>query len=143
METPIKNIGDLRMEIYRLKGLEQEQSIALARRFNSPSALFSTIISLFSSHTGPGGEKTGSFFEQDLFGLLSRILLPLTLNKTLFRNSNFVIKALVGVLSQKASHFINEDSIAVVWDKIKSLLHRKDKEETPEHRGVPSFSETY
>ena len=136
METPIKNIGDLRMEIYRLKGLEQEQSIALGRRFNSPSALF-------SSHTGQGGEKTGSFFEQDLFGLLSRILLPLTLNKTLFRNSNFVIKALVGVLSQKASHFINEDTVTMVWDKIRSLLHRKDKDETPEHRGVPSFSETY
>ncbi len=44
MDLPIKNqVDDLRTEIYRLRGLEQEQSIAIGKRFSSPSALFSTL----------------------------------------------------------------------------------------------------
>src|SRR6185437_263496 len=133
----IKNITDLRLEISRLQGLEQEQSIALGRRFKSPGAIFSTIISLFSGSQRAGGEKS-SFFDQDMAGLLSRFILPFALNKTLFRNSGFLVKALVGLVSQKASHFIKEDSVAGIWDKIKTVFHRKEPEETPEHRGVPS-----
>jgi hypothetical protein len=142
MDQPIKNITDLRLEISRLQGLEHEQSIALGQRFKSPGAIFSTIISLFSGSPGAGGEKS-SFFDQDMAGLLSRFILPFALNKTLFRNSGFLVKALVGLASQKASHFITEDSVAGIWDKIKTLFHRKESEETPEHKGVPSFSESY
>ncbi len=142
MDVPIKNISDLRTEIDRLKGVEREQSIALSQRFSSPSAVFSTIYSLFSGSTNSDGAKS-SFFEQDIVGLISRIVLPFTLNKTLFRNSNFIVKALVGLVSQKASHFITEDSVAGIWDKVKSLFHHKEPEETPEHKGVPAFSESY
>ena len=143
MDVPVRNINDLRLEIERLRAVEREQSIALGRRFSSPSALFSTIFSLFSGSDGAGGTKTGGFFDQDIISLLSRFVLPFTLNKTLFRNSNFLIKTLVGLVSQKASHFITEDSVTGIWNKIKSFLNRKDSEPTPEHRGVPSFSETY
>ncbi len=142
MDLPIKNINDLRLEIDRLRGLEREQSIALGQRFSSPSALFSTITSLFTGSPRTDGTKS-SFFDQDIVGLLSRFVLPLALNKTLFRNSNFIVKTLVGLVSQKASHFITEDSVAGIWDKIKTLFHRKEPEETPEHKGVPAFSETY
>ena len=142
MDLPIKNISDLRLEIARLKGLEQEQSVALAQRFKSPSAIFSTVFSLFSGPPRPGEEKS-SFFDQDIVGLLSRFILPFALNKTLFRNSNFIVKALVGLVSQKASHFITEDSVIGIWDKIKTLFHRKEQEEAPEHKGVPAFSESY
>jgi len=142
MDLPIKNIHDLRLEIGRLRELEQEQSVALGQRFNSPSALFSTIFSLFSGPPRADGTKS-SFFDQDIVGLLSRFILPITLNKTLFRNSNFLVKTLVGLVSQKASHFINEDSVVAIWDKIKTLFHRKEEQETPEHKGVPAFSETY
>jgi hypothetical protein len=143
MELPIRNINDLRDEIVRLKQVEQEQSHALGHRFKSPSALFSSIYSLFSSTNSETGEKTKGFFDQDLVGLISRIVLPFTLNKTVFKNSGFLIKTLVGLVSQKASHFITEDSVTSVWDKIKSFFPSKTKHETPEHKGVPAFSESY
>jgi hypothetical protein len=143
MDLPIKSITDLRLEIDRLRALEQQQGTAIARRFSSPAATFSTIFSLFSGSPSGDGTKSSSFFDQDIVGLLSRFILPFTLNKTIFRNSNFLVKALVGLVSQKASHFINEDAVAGIWDKIKTLFHRKVAEETPEHKGVPAFSETY
>jgi hypothetical protein len=144
MDYPIRNIDDLRGEIYRLKDLEQEQSIALGQRFKSPSALFSTLLSLFPRSVNADGTKSSGFFDQDLVGLISRFVLPFTLNKTLFRNSNFIIKALVGIVSQKASHFISEDSVAGIWDKVKSLFKSKTSKDTiPEHKGIPDLSETY
>jgi len=140
MDVPIRNIVDLRAEIARLKDSERQQSVAISNRFNSLSSLLSTIGSLFPKPNPATGSK--GFFEQDIVSLLSRIILPFTLNKTIFRNSNFLVKALVGVISQKASKFINEDTVALVWDKVKSLFNKKE-EETPEHRGIPALSETY
>jgi len=45
----------------------------------------------------------------------------------LFKNSGFIIKALVGLVSQKASGYINEDSVMGVWDKVKHLFSKKEK----------------
>ena len=129
MDLPIRNINDLHSEIARLSTLEQEQKAALSQRFSSPSALFSTVLSLFPKSAATDGLRS-NVLNQDYFGLLSRILLPLVLNKTLFRHSNFIIKAVVGLLSQKASHFISEDSVGNLWDKDKGLLNKatgKDK----------------
>jgi hypothetical protein len=143
MDLPIKNINDLREEIYRLKALEQEKSVALAQRFESPSAVFSTLKSLIPSSKNPDGTNKPGFFHQDLIGLISRFALPFTLNRTLFRNSGFVIKTLVGMVSQKASHFISEDSVTGVWDKVKGLFKGKTPQPAPAHKGVPPLSETY
>ena len=124
METTqiaITNITDLQAEILRLKGVEREQGVALSQRFKSPSAIFSSVLTLFPK-TSASDDGNNGFFHQDIVGLLSRIVLPFTLNKTLFRNSNFIVKALVGLVSQKASHFISEDSVSGVWDKAKSLF---------------------
>lgn len=146
MGQPIRNITDLQLEIARLKELTNEQGAVLKQRFNSPSAIFASVYSLFSGSPGSDGASKSSVFDMDFVGLLSRILLPFTLNKTLFRNSGFIVKALVGLVSQKASRFINEESVTGIWDKAKSifsnLIHKKD-EEPPAHKGVPAFSETY
>jgi hypothetical protein len=145
MDTPITNITDLRIEISRLKELERGQGAAIRRRFSSLTTTFATIYSLFSGSTDADGTKKG-IMHMDYVGLLSRILLPFTLNKTLFRNSGFIVKALVGLVSQKASGFITEDSVAGIWDKAKSLftnLTSQSRERTPEHSGAPAFSETY
>jgi len=73
------------------------------------------------------------FFKQDFLGLISRFVLPLALNKTLFKRSNFIVKTLVGILSQKASHYVSEDNVVGVWDKAKGLFNnlfkKKNKEE--------------
>lgn len=124
MEPSITNSTDLRQEIIRLKGLETEQSEALKARFSSPMAIFSTLYSLFPKSNHDGESKT-NIFNQDFVSIISRFLIPLTLNKTLFKNSGFLIKALVGLVSQKASGFINEDSVVSVWDKVKHLFSKK------------------
>jgi hypothetical protein len=138
MDMSIKNSSDLKAEIVRLRALNQQQSFELKARVNTPSALFHTIFSLFPKFPGDGPKS--NILNQDFFGILSRILLPLTLNKTLFRNSNFLVKAVVGFLSQKASHFISEDSVVGVWNKVKSIFEKKHK--TTDY-GIPPDSETY
>lgn len=123
MDKPIRNSWELREEIVRLRALEKEQAMAIKERFNSPAAIFSTVYSLFPKSAG--GQSRNNIFNQDFVSILSRILLPLTLNKTLFRKSGFIVKTLVGLVSQKASGFINEDSVVGLWDKVKSLFHKK------------------
>jgi hypothetical protein len=117
----IKNSWDLKEEIVRLRALEKVQSVALQERFSSPGAVFSTLYSLFpkSNHNG---ENKSNIFNQDFVSIISRFLIPLTLNKTLFKNSGFLVKALVGLVSQKASGYVNEDSVGGLWDKAKDLI---------------------
>lgn len=126
MDTPIKNSWDLKLEIVRLKELEEEKSAALKVRFNSPAAVFSTVYSIFPKgiNTHTVDTKT-NIFNPDFVSIISRFLIPLTLNKTLFKNSGFLIKALVGLVSQKASGYINEESVVSVWDRVKGVFGKK------------------
>jgi hypothetical protein len=130
MDILINNRDDLRNEIFRLQGLEREQAIAIKQRFSSPSAIFSTVFSLFPKSSGSENDKDGGIFNQDFLGVISRFLLPFTLNKTIFRHSNFLIKALVGLVSQKASHYISEDSVVNIWDKAKAIIGKFTKKDT-------------
>jgi hypothetical protein len=125
MDQPITNSWQLKEEIVRLRQLEKEKSVALKARFNSPVAVITTVYSMFPK--GQGGESKTNIFNQDFVSIISRFLIPLTLNKTLFKNSGFIIKALVGLVSQKASGYINEDSVMSIWDKAKHLFSKKEK----------------
>src|ERR1700743_2713265 len=118
----IKSRDDLRMEILRLQGVSAEQGKAIGAHFSSPGAIFATIFSLFSNKSHDVDEKDGGIMSQDFVGLISRFILPMVLNKTIFRNSNFIVKALVGLVSQKASHFISEESIEGLWHKVSSAF---------------------
>jgi hypothetical protein len=139
MDVSIKNITDLQEEIARIRVIEARQGEELAKRFSSPSAIFASVMSLLNSGNRNDGEEHPGIFNQDFFGLLSRIVLPVTLNKTLFKRSNFLVKTLVGLVSQKASNYISGDSIHGLWDKIKSaaLSVLKSKPETPA-KGMPN-----
>ena len=127
MDLQINNIEDLRLEIYRLKMVEEQQAQAIRRRFSSPSAIFSTVFSLFPKSQNPDGTKGGGIFHLDFVQMISSFLLPLTLNKTLFRRSNFLIKGLVTMVTRRASRFINEESVTNIWDKVKSFVPDKFK----------------
>src|ERR1700712_4006583 len=105
MDAVIYNISDLKEEIERLKASKTVQEDLIKSHFNSPGAIFHTITSLFKHNPAPG-ESSGLFGGgQDMVSLISRFVLPFVLNKTLFRGSNFIIKTVVGLLSQKASGF--------------------------------------
>jgi hypothetical protein len=134
-DVHINNVSDLKTEILRLRHLREEQGEALKERFASPLTALSTIMTVFPK----GKESKYDIFHQDFLGIISRIILPLALNKTLFRNSNFLIKGLVGFLSQKASHFISEDSVSNLWDKVKLMFDKKKHKH--EDFGIPPESE--
>ena len=145
----IRSSRDLKAEIFRLEELSKQQGATIRSHFSSPGAIFSTIYAMFSKPSSSAeDEKNGGIFSQDLVGLISRFVLPLALNKTLFKNSNFLVKALVGLVSQKASHYINEDSVGSVWhkiaaafdghsggiiDKVKSLFETKKHKKAANH----------
>ncbi|MES2810594.1 MAG: hypothetical protein V4619_18305 [Bacteroidota bacterium] len=140
-DLPILSHTDLKNEIYRLQGLEREKGMELKKRFSSPGAIFSTVISLFS---GDGSDdKNEGIFKQDFLGLISRFVLPLALNNTLFKKSNFLVKTIVGLVSQKASGFISEDAVSGLWDKAKGLFgkipHLFDKKK-PEVKSFKKIS---
>ena len=138
MDFQIKNIDDLREEIARIRVIEDQQGTALAARFSSPSAIFSSIMSLINSGSSHDGAKQPGIFNQDFLGLLSRIVLPVTLNKTLFKHSNFLVKALVGLVSQKASHYISEDAVGGIWGKVKSLFSKVTKKPGEPFKPMPA-----
>jgi len=145
MSIPVNNINDLRAEIARLRIVKVQQELAIKQRFNSPSAIFNTVLSGFSG-TGGADKTSGTSTTDELIGLVSRFVLPMVLNKTLFRNSNFIVKTLVGILSQAASGYINEKSLFALWDTIQPVLAmvakpmRKTKK--PVDYGIPPLSET-
>lgn len=134
-DVHINNVNDLKAEILRLRHLREEQGEALKERFSSPITAFSTLMTVFPKNAG----SKYDIFHQDFLGIISRIILPLVLNKTLFRNSNFLTKGLVGFLSQKASHFISEDSVTDLWDKVKSVFEKKNHKH--QEYGIPPESE--
>jgi hypothetical protein len=142
METRIRNVFELQGEIGRLKNLEVEQAIALKARFSGPAAIFSTMLTLFPKSPTVDGIKGAGFFNQDLLGLVSRFVLPLTLNKTIFKHSGFIVKTLVGILSQKASHYISEDAVSGIWGKARGLFNNllKKKDKHPEKEIVPDYN---
>ncbi|UEG53170.1 hypothetical protein LLH06_19715 [Mucilaginibacter daejeonensis] len=129
MTVPIKNIFDLQSEILRLEKLKQEQEMVLKQRVATPAAIISSVRSIFPK--APEGEGIGSFFSPDLLSLASRFILPLTLNKTLFKRSNMIVKTLVGLLSQKASTYISGDSVTSIWDNVKGIFNKKPKRAKP------------
>ncbi len=125
MIVPIKSIHDLRNEIVRLETLNVQQEAAIKQRFSSPSTIYKTILSAFPKSSGSTTEKSlnvKGLLNQDIIGALSNFLLPLTLNKTLFRGSGFITRSIVTFLSKKASGYINQDSVASGWDKFKTMV---------------------
>ena len=144
METPIKNAHDLKVEIARLKNLEVDQAVALKARFNGPAAIFSTLLSVFPKSPTVDGVKSAGFFDQDFLGLISRVALPFALNKTVFKHSNFIVKTLVGILSQKASHYISEDAVGGIWSKAKSMFSKIMKKKADDDREIiPAYAKYY
>ena len=106
MIVPIRTIHDLRNEIVRLETLTVQHEAAIKQRFSSPSTIYKTILSAFpKSKDGNSSGKhlnAKSLFSQDIISAVSGFLLPLTLNKTLFKESGFITRSIVTFLSKKS-----------------------------------------
>ncbi|RYE35683.1 MAG: hypothetical protein EOP42_06105 [Sphingobacteriaceae bacterium] len=125
MIVPIKSIHDLRNEIVRLETLTVQQEATIKQRFSSPKIIYKTILSVFpKSAVNEKGDnvKISALLNQDVVATISKFLLPFTLNRTLFKGSGFITKSVVNFLSQKASGYINQDTVVSGWDKFKKSV---------------------
>lgn len=120
----ITNVQELKSEITRLTILDEEQTMALKIRFSSPAAMFAAALTLFPRSSAASSVTNSGLFNQDFVSLISRFLIPLTLNKTLFRHSNFLVKLMVGLVSQKASGYVTESALEKIFTKAKSVISK-------------------
>lgn len=140
MIVPIKSIHDLRNEIVRLETLTVQQEAAIKQRFSSAKTIYKTLLSaLPKSAVKNSGNSLNvkGLLNQDIVSAVSKFLLPLTLNKTLFKGSGYITRTIVTFLSQKASGFINQDSVTSGWDKIKSAVAKSKITETVAEKVKP------
>lgn len=114
MGATINNIDDLRLEIERLRSKKQAQESELKQHFSSPANIFNTLRHLFPK---TGGDQSGNGSSW-----LARIGLPFALNKTLFRKSGFLVKSLVGLVSQKLVPQIGQKPVSNLWNKLKKAV---------------------
>ena len=136
MNTLIRNRSDLRAEIFRLQQAKLEKQIELKQHFSSPGAVLSTVYGLIA---GPSKPEDRDEPKQDWVGFLSRFVIPLVLNKTLFRGSGFIMKAFVGIASQKASSYVSSDTVTDIWGKAKGLfggLFSKKPKPAPSYKKI-------
>lgn len=157
MKSRINNIDDLRSEILRLK-LERFQHEAVLEqdvkrivdKFKAPFRLVNKITAFFGKGQGTN-DGTSSPQEHethpDWLTNVLRVGLPVILNKLVFRNSGFIMKSLVTILSQKAAKNVNKDSISGLIDKgadfIRNFKNKKALKRLHADYGIPPDSETY
>lgn len=140
MIVPIKSIHDLRNEIVRLETLTVQQEAAIKQRFSSPKNIYKALLSTLpkSAVSSSGNSvKLKGLLNQDIVSAISKFLLPLTLNKTLFRGSGYITRSIVTFLSQKASTFINQDTVNSSWDKLKTTVANSKITETVAEKVKP------
>lgn len=114
MIVPIKSIHDLRNEIVRLETLTVQQEATIKQRFSSPKIIYKTLLSVFPKsavNKSGDGVNVSALLNQDVVATISKFLLPFTLNRTLFKGSGFITKSIVNFLSEKASGYINQDTV--------------------------------
>jgi hypothetical protein len=140
MEKSFNTLAELQAEIGILQMRRFDQERVLKQKFDGPMATLKSLGSLLKPH--PDGR---SYSGQDLVTTVSRFILPILLNTSIFRNSGLITKAAVALFSQKAAKKINSDTILGAVDKVKNILTGKDHKRKPSTRdyGIPPDSETY
>lgn len=146
MEKSFHTLAELRAEILTLKGTKIEQEVAIKAKFSSPGAIFSTAVSLFK---GNGDKKSAlsDFAQTDIVTTITRLVLPTILNTLVFRKSNFITKAIITFLSQKAAKKVDTELVVSLTEKVKSLFSgaksTKPRKRDNRDYGIPPDSETY
>ncbi|MDN3587791.1 hypothetical protein QWY86_14000 [Pedobacter aquatilis] len=81
----------------------------------------------------------------NLSGTAMSLLLPMFMNKTLFRGAGFLTKAAVGLVSGKVGKSLDAEHISAIFNSVKGWFgKRKDKKDKKFiDYGIPPDSETY
>jgi hypothetical protein len=138
----IKSLDELQLEIRQVKSeyllketLLKEDARAYIKKFSPMNLLadFFNPKSLLKLD-----EKT------NLSGSIMSLLLPMFLNKTVFRGSGFLTKSIAALVSGKLGKSLDAESITGIVGKIKSLFgSKKHKDVDFADYGIPPDSETY
>ena len=148
MEHSYNNLIELRAGIAALNIKKIEQEEAIKNCFKGPKAIFNTVASLFKSKND-SKSFLSELMSQDMITGISRVVLPAILNMFVFKKSNFITKAIVTFLSQKAAKNIDANLFSKISDKVKEVVskiklpHHSSYQPQIRDYGIPPDSETY
>lgn len=142
----IKSLAELEIEISRVKVDYQLKETQLKEDAKTYIKQFSPI-NLIKNFLNPQSltkldEKT------NISGTIMSFLLPLFLNKTVFRGSGFITKSIAALVSGKVGKSLDAESLTGFFSKAKSLFtsltsKRKKADVNFVDYGIPPDSETY
>ncbi|KQR69591.1 hypothetical protein [Pedobacter sp. Leaf176] len=93
--------------------------------------------------------KPGNLFKVDdklnLSGTAMSLLLPMFMNKTLFRSAGFLTKAAVGLISGKVGKSLDAEHISAIFNSVKGFFTKRTEKKAKKFvdYGIPPDSETY
>lgn len=139
----IKSLAELHLEIsrvkidYRLKETQLKADTRVYIKQFSP-------VNLIKNFLNPQSimkldEKT------NLSGSIMSFILPMFLNKTVFRGSGFITKSIAALISGKVGKSLDVESITGIFNKVKSVFTSKKRKADANFvdYGIPPDSETY
>ncbi|KQB98813.1 hypothetical protein [Pedobacter sp. Hv1] len=139
----IRTLADLHTEVQRLKTDYTHRGEMLKVDAKTYVQQF-TLGGLIKKYATPSGflkfdEKT------NISSKIMSVVLPLLLNKTIFRGSGIITKAIGALVSGKVGQSLDAESLSGIFNMVKSFFNKKDKKKEVAFvdYGIPPDSETY
>ncbi|RDC54391.1 hypothetical protein DU508_21975 [Pedobacter chinensis] len=81
----------------------------------------------------------------NLSGTAMSLLLPMFMNKTIFRSAGFLTKAAVGLVSGKVGKSLDAEHLSAIFNSVKGWFGKKKEKKDRKFvdYGIPPDSETY
>jgi len=81
----------------------------------------------------------------NISGTAMSLLLPMVMNKTLFRGAGFLTKAAVGLVSGKVGKSLDAEHLSAIFNSVKGWFGKKKDRKAKKFvdYGIPPDSETY
>lgn len=139
----IENLDQLRLEIARVKADYQFQEIHLKNDAKAYIKQFSPM-NLIKKIFKP--DRLQAIDGQtNISGSIMSVVLPFLMNKTLFRGSGFITKAVGALISGKIGKSLDADHLMSAFNSVKSIFTSKKKDKVAKFAdyGIPPDSETY
>jgi len=160
MKTKIKNLEELKWEIARLTELTREQEaylgdqyILLKDKVEKPIRVLNNVTSsipgvglvkdLFfrDPKSATKGDSNAATTGTDWLNSAVRVGVPLLLNKTLLRKSNWIKKSLILLASETAAGQVTQEKVTNAIAKVASFI--RPKKEKKKHKNIePLVDET-
>lgn len=139
----IKSLTDLHLEIGRAKAEYLAKEIQLKEDTKAYIKQFYPLNLIKHLLTPKGLLKLDE--QTNLSGSLMSLVLPVFLNKTLFRGAGFITKGIAALISGKIGKSLDAESLTGLFNKAKSLFTSKKKKNEVNFvdYGIPPDSETY